>query len=83
MAIRAWEPSHVGFFCNVSAGSVLRWTFGALWGSWFELDGLGGLFMVFCDRCRLFGFVGSCLVLRGIVVVVFVVVVERVIMLRA
>ena len=71
------------FFCDGFAGSVLRWTFGALWGSRFELDGLGGLFMVFWDRCRHFGFVGSCIVLRGIVIVVFVVVVLRVIMLRA
>ena len=70
-------------FNNGFAGSILRWTFGALWDSRIELDGLRGLFQVLWDQFRHFGFVGSCIVLRGIVIVVFVVVVLRVIMLRA
>ena len=54
-----------------------------MWDSRIELDGLRGLFIVFWDRSRHFGLVGSCIVVRGIVIVVPVVVVVRVIMLRA
>ena len=70
-------------FCNGFAGSVIRWTVGALWDSRIELDGLRGLFIIFWDRFCHFGFVGLCIVLRGFVIVVFVVVAVLVIMLRA